>query len=150
MYWAVLSKCTISKIRSDKPLVLEPPTCSISHHACGRQPTMQRTIYTLPRTNLQAKQSENFLPCLVQACSLLLNTNLLQRTSTSHSEYNCSMLSPYISTTLSHRTLLLLSVQEGRKKGLDRRRRAKMSQRNCEYLDRRRGYHAYVLTMVVH
>jgi len=148
MYWAVLSKCTISKIRSDKPLVLEPPPHSISHHACWRQPTMQRTIYTLSHTNLKAKQWENFLSCFAQACSLLLNTNLLQLTSTSHSRYNWPMLSPYISTTLSHCTLLSLSVVQGRKKGRARRRRAKTSQWNCEDLDRRRGYLAYVLTMV--
>jgi len=148
MYWAVLSQSTISKIRSDKPLVLEPLTCSISHHVCWRQPTMQRTIYTLRPTNLRAKQSKNFLPCLAQASSLLLNKNLLRLTSTSHSRYNCPMLSPYICTTLSHCTLQLLSVLEGRKKRLARRRRAKKFQRNCEYLDRSRGYLAYILTMV--
>jgi len=55
-----LSQTRISKIRSDKPLVLEPTTHSISYHTCRRQPTMQHTINTLQRTNPRAKQWKSF------------------------------------------------------------------------------------------
>jgi len=82
MYWAVLSQSTISKIRSDKPLVLEPTPRSISNHTYGSQPTMQRILIARQRTILRSKQCEMFLSCLAHTYSLSLYTYLLQLSST--------------------------------------------------------------------
>jgi len=75
LYWACLSKSMISKVRSDKPLVLEPTPRSISDHTYGSQPTMQQcTLIARQRTILRSKQCEMFLSCLAHTCSLSLYT----------------------------------------------------------------------------
>ena len=61
--------------------MLGPASRSISDHTRATQPTMQRTINALQRTNLRGKQCADFLPCLVHA-SLTLDTQLLQLAST--------------------------------------------------------------------
>jgi len=77
-----LSQTRISKIRSDKLLVLELTSRSISDHPCVRQPTMQYTISAWQHTNPGPKQSFDFLPCLLLPYSPSLYTHLLYLTST--------------------------------------------------------------------
>jgi len=68
------SQSAISNVGSDKPLVLEPATRSISDHIYPTQPTMQPTIIAWQRTNPRAKQceSQTLWKCssLFSACSL--------------------------------------------------------------------------------
>ena len=61
--------------------MLEPAARSISDHTRATQPTMQRPINALQRTNLRGKQCEDFVPGLAHA-SLSLDTQLLQLAST--------------------------------------------------------------------
>jgi len=72
------SPSAISNVGSDKLLVLEPTTRSISDHTSGKQPTMQPMINAWQRTNLRGKQYEDFLPCFAHTNSLSPHTQLLQ------------------------------------------------------------------------